>query len=109
MSASETPFVAAADVMNPARKLCAAKSPSMPAASLKRFTSRATSIDAMRLVELLAAVECAKDRAVRDIRDVEPFADVGRGAQATIGNERDRNLAALAFLVGFAPAQRHDQ
>jgi hypothetical protein len=48
MSASETPFVAAADVMNPARRLCAAKSPSMPAASVKRFTSRAMSIGAIR-------------------------------------------------------------
>jgi hypothetical protein len=48
MSASETPFVAAADVMNPARRLCAAKLPSMAAASVKRFTSRATSIGAIR-------------------------------------------------------------
>jgi hypothetical protein len=60
------------------------------------------------LGQLLAAVECAEHRAVGDIRGVESFADVGRGAQLAVGDERDGNLAALAFLVGFAPAQGHD-
>jgi hypothetical protein len=34
---------------------------------------------------------------------------VGRGAKATVGNERDTDLATLAFLVRFASADRHHE
>jgi hypothetical protein len=79
MSASETPFVAVADVMNPARSEWAAKS------------------------------QRAEHRAIDKRSGFEPIADVGRGAQPAVGDERDGDLAPLAFLVGFAPAQRHDK
>jgi hypothetical protein len=58
--------------------------------------------------EFLAAVERAEHRAVDDRSGVEPFADVRRGAQPAVGDERHGDFAG-PFPVGFASAQRHDQ
>jgi hypothetical protein len=49
--------------------------------------------------QLLAAVERTEHRAVDDRSGFKPCADVGCGAKATVGNERDTDLATLAFLV----------
>jgi hypothetical protein len=56
--------------------------------------------------QLLAAVERTEHRAVDDRRGFEPCADVGRGAEAPVSDERDADLVALAFLVCFRASNR---